>query len=90
MEWRFAVPRWSLASQIRCGRRLFHRACYRLPRPVYPFFWAASLADALAGRLLFFGLTGLLPSSRYITGVYLIAIEAPFKPLPIFNNLRMR
>jgi hypothetical protein len=89
MERRFAVLRWSLASHIRCGRWFFHRAYYRLSRPVYPFFRAASLADALAGRLLFFGLTGLLPSSRYITGAYLIAIEAPFKPFFVFNNLRM-
>jgi hypothetical protein len=31
-------------------------------------------ADALAGRLLFFGLAGLESSSRYITGTLHIAI----------------
>jgi hypothetical protein len=49
----------------------FHRAYYRLSLPVIPFFRAALFADALAGCLLFFGLAGLVSSSRYITGTYL-------------------
>jgi hypothetical protein len=35
------------------------------------------LAEALAGYLLFFGLAGLLSTSRIITGTLLIAIGMP-------------
>jgi hypothetical protein len=45
------------------------------------------LADALAGRLCFLGLAGLFPSSRYITGTRLIAIEAPFNVVFVFSHL---
>jgi hypothetical protein len=37
----------------------FHRAYCRLSQPVIPLFRAASLAGALAGSLLFFGLAGI-------------------------------
>jgi hypothetical protein len=51
---------------------------------------AASLAVALAGCLLFIGLAGLLSSSRYITGAYLIAIGGPFTKSLYFNYLNRR
>ena len=47
------------------------------------------MAVALAGYLLIFGLPGVLPSSRYITGAYLIAIRMPFKIFCVFNDLRV-
>ena len=37
MEWRFAVLRWSLASQAIEDGGYFHRAFYRFFRPVSPF-----------------------------------------------------
>ena len=40
-------------------------------------FWAASLADALAERLLFLRAGRNFPSSRYITGTLYIAIPVP-------------
>lgn len=88
MEWRFAVLRWSLASQIPCGRWIFHRAYYRLSLPVIPIFRAALFADALAGCLLLFGLAGLVSSSRYITGTLVAAIRLPFLSLIYFNYLQ--
>jgi len=45
------------------------------------------LAVALAGCLLFFGLAGILPSSRYITGALLLAIEVPFTRVFYFNSI---
>jgi hypothetical protein len=48
---------------------------------------AASLAVALAGCLLFFGLAGFLSSSRNITGAYLTAIAVPFYTFFIFQGL---
>ena len=39
--------------------------------------------------LLFFGLAGILSSSRYITGTFHIAIHGPFAPIFVFNNLRI-
>ena len=43
-----------------------------------PTVWAASLADALAERLLFLRAGRNFPSSRYITGTLSIAIPVPF------------
>jgi hypothetical protein len=51
---------------------------------------AASLAIALAGYLIFFGLAGLFPSSRFITGTYLLAISVPFEIVLVFNHLRAK
>ena len=50
--------RWSLASQQIMGGGYFHRAFYRLPRPV-----ATSMVAALAGCLLFCGLAGYSPAA---------------------------
>jgi len=66
----------------------FHRAYYRLSLPVIPFFRAALFADALAGCLLFFGLAGLVSSSRYITGTLYIAIRMPFVKVFCSNDLQ--
>jgi hypothetical protein len=44
------------------------------------------LAVALAGRLLFFGWPNF-SGSRYITGVYLVAIDGPFEIACSFNDL---
>jgi hypothetical protein len=67
-----------------------HRTYCKLSRPVHPLLRAASLAVALAGRLLFFGLAGYFSSSRYITGTLYIAITGPFKMPFHFNHLRHR
>jgi hypothetical protein len=45
------------------------------------------LAVALAGRLLFFGLSGLLSGSRYITGTLYLAIDVPFELVNRFSHL---
>jgi hypothetical protein len=50
---------------------------------------AASLAAALAERLLFCGLAGILSSSRYITGTRLIAIGVPFRSSILFIDLQI-
>jgi hypothetical protein len=59
MEWRFGLLRWSLASQGVLRAVVVSTApaadCFR---PVSLFPRAASLAVALAGCLLFFGLAG--------------------------------
>ena len=52
----------------------FRRTYCRLSPPVIPIIRAALYADALAGCLLFFGLAGLISSSRYITGTLGVAI----------------
>src|SRR5208282_1821012 len=52
LEWRFAVLRWSLASQVQIARWFVHRRNSRLSRPVVPIFRVARLASALAGCLL--------------------------------------
>jgi hypothetical protein len=54
-----------------------------------PFFRAASLADALAGCLLFYGLVSILPAP-YITGTYLIAILMPLTTSLYFNDFRIK
>jgi hypothetical protein len=56
----------------------FHRSYCKLSLPVIPFFQGRLVADALAGRLLFFGLAGHFSSSRYITGTLVVAIRLPF------------
>ena len=61
-ERRFAVLRWSLASQAIVAGGCFHRAYSRLPRLV-SLLRAASLEVALAGRLVFFGLAGIHPAA---------------------------
>jgi hypothetical protein len=75
----------SLASQIIRGRLVISA----VPAPDFPgrspLFRAASLADALAGCLL--GWSEFF-QRRYITGVYLIAIDVPFRQLFDFNDLR--
>jgi hypothetical protein len=53
----------------------------------FPLFRAASMAVALAGCLLFFGLAGLLSSSRIITGTLLIAIGGPNWLWFVFSSL---
>ena len=45
------------------------------------------MAVALAGCLFFFGLAGILSSSRFITGTYLYAIRVPFRILSVFRDL---
>jgi hypothetical protein len=90
LEWRFGVPRWSLASQMACGRLFDSPLLLQASRPVDPSFEGRSLADSLAGRLLFFGLAGILSSSRYITGASLVAIWMPIQTLNVSNNLRIR
>jgi hypothetical protein len=57
-----------------------------VPTADLPGRFLASLAVALAGRLLFFGLSGL-SSSRYITGTLYIAIDVPFVLLILFSYL---
>jgi hypothetical protein len=54
-----------------------------------PFFRAASLADALAGCLLFYGLVSIIPAP-YITGAYLIAILIPLLLSLDFNDFRIK
>src|ERR1039458_7045813 len=49
----FWGPALPLASQNVVAGGFFHRTYCRHPRPVHPFLRAASLAVALAGRLLF-------------------------------------
>ena len=56
--------RWSLASQQIMGGGYFHRAFYRLSRPVLPLLWRFALAE----RLLFLRAGRNFSSSRYITG----------------------
>jgi hypothetical protein len=73
-EWRFAVPRWSLAPQNVAAGGSIHRAYLRLPRPVYPLLRAASLAVALAGCLLFIGLAGIFPAAG--TSLALIYLQS--------------
>jgi hypothetical protein len=77
-----------LASQKIRGRLASRRTYYRLPRPV-SLFRAASLADALAGRLFFYGLVRILPAP-YITGAYLIAILMPLLISLDFNDFHIR
>jgi hypothetical protein len=65
------------------GGGYFHRAFYRLSRPVYRFVGGCSCrASAVlrAGRNL--------SSSRYITGTPLIAIDVPFSITFAFIELR--
>jgi len=66
IEWRFAFPCWSLASQQMLAGGACHRACRRIPSRS-PLFRAAQLADALAGLCWFVGWPDS-SSSRYITG----------------------
>jgi hypothetical protein len=54
-----------------------------------PIFRAASLADALAGCLLFYGLVSILPAP-FITGTNLIAILMPLLISLDFNDFRIR
>jgi len=87
LGWRFwYLLRWPLASQVFLGGGYIHRTYCRLPRPV-SLFRAASMAVALAGCLLFFGLAGLLSSSRIITGTLPIAIGVPISPWFVFSRL---
>jgi hypothetical protein len=87
-EWRFAVLRWSLASQIMWWTAVFSTVpTAGCPCRSFPFQRAALFADALAGRLLFFGLAGRFSSSRYITGTLVVAIRVPFVRVLCFNNL---
>ena len=84
IEWRFVSLRWSLASQQIMGGGYFHRAFYRLSRPVCRFVDGCSCrASAVlrAGRIL--------SSSRYITGTLLIAIDGPFPIVFAFIKLRI-
>jgi hypothetical protein len=61
IEWRFPISYlWPLASQTIYGRWCLHRTNFRLARPV-SLLRAASMAVALAGRLLFLGLAGISP-----------------------------
>ena len=74
-----AVLRWSLASQIMWWTAVFSTVpTAGCPGRSFPFRRAALFADALAGRLLFFGLAGRFSSSRYITGTLVVAILVPF------------
>ena len=82
----FWGPALPLASQNTVAGGFFHRTYCRHPRPVHPFLRAASLAVALAGRLLFFGCP-ILRGSRYITGTYQVAIVGPFETSFVFNYL---
>jgi hypothetical protein len=87
----FAVLRWSLASQIMWWTTAFPVVpTADCPGRLFPFFRAAFIADALAGRLLFFGLAGRYSSSRYITGTLVVAIRMPFSTRFCFNNLSNR
>ena len=72
---------WPPSSRVDGG--YFHRT-YSAD---FPGRSPASLAAALAGRLLFFGLSGFLSCSRYITGTLYIAIDGPFVPFIIFSYL---
>jgi hypothetical protein len=57
------------------------------PRPVVPFFRAASWRMLLPGFCLFLGLAGNLSSSLIITGTLYIAIRVPFLNIFSFNRL---
>jgi hypothetical protein len=83
-----AVLRWSLASQVMWWTAVFSTVpTAGCPCRSFPFQRAALFADALAGRLLFFGLAGRFSSSRYITGTLVVAIRVPFVRVLCFNNL---
>ena len=58
-EWRFASLRWSLASQQIMGGGYFHRAFYRLSRPVFRFFGGLLLPSVCC----FCGLAGIFPAA---------------------------
>jgi hypothetical protein len=77
----------SLASQIIRGRLASLPYLLQTSSAGLPFLRPASLADALAGSLLFFGLVRI--SQRlFITGTYLLAIMVPIKHLFYFNDLQ--
>ncbi len=85
--WRFAFLRWSLASQlVRADGWSIVPSTSSLGR-FSLVSRAASLAVALAERLLFCGAGRTLPSSRYITGTLQIAIVVPFRPSIFINDL---
>ncbi len=82
-----SVLRWSLASQILRWTVIFPPLLLQTVPAGHSLFRAALFADALAGRLLSFGLAGLYSSSRYITGTLVVAIQLPFVVSFGFNSL---
>ena len=87
-EWRLlsCAGHWPPSLCVAGG--FFHRACRRIPRPVVPFFRAASWRMLLPGFCLFLGLAGNLSSSLIITGTLYIAIRMPLSKILTFNHLR--
>ena len=73
-------PKWVRAAVISAAPSA------GLSRPVFPFE-GRYVGGGSCRILLFFGLAGILSSSRYITGTLLIAIQGPFVFVHVFNQL---
>ena len=88
-EWRSAVLRWSLASQMICGRWLFP-PCLLADFPGrFSLLRAASLAVALAGCLLFFGLAELFQQPvHHWHSIYIAIADATLCISLSFNDLQ--
>lgn len=85
-EWRFAVLRWSLASQVLRAVVGSTVAIAGIPAG-YSLHEGRSLALLLPDACVT-GLAGLDSSSRYITGANNIAIIGPFITPYVFNELQ--
>jgi hypothetical protein len=74
----FCVPALVTGLPANYGQWLYPLRLSQAVSAGLPIVWAASLADALAERLLFLRAGRNFPSSRYITGTMYIAIPVPF------------
>ena len=74
----FCVPALVTGLPANYGQWLYPLRLSQAVSAGLPTVWAASLADALAERLLFLRAGRNFPSSRYITGTLSIAIPVPF------------
>jgi hypothetical protein len=77
--------RWSLASQQIMGGGYFHRALYRLSRPVCRFSWRLLLPSVCC----FCGLAGIFPAAGTSLAPLRVAIVVPFPSMIVFNGLRI-
>jgi hypothetical protein len=87
IEWRFAVLRWSLASQVCGGRWLYPPSLLQALPAGISLFRGRSIGDCSCRASAFFGLAGVYSSSRYITGIFSVAIAVPFGLVFYFSVL---
>ena len=87
-ERRFAVLRWSLASQILCGRRLSPPFPLQAPRRFVPFEGPLRRRLLLPGACSSLGWPEFTPAAGTSLAPYFAAIAIPFARLFCFNNLQ--